>query len=97
MGLFSWHNSQYSLRFFRSFYQILENERLLLVLLDQDRAVIYLERLVEMDMAIERNRHAKSLSREKLGNEVLFAFDEAKRALAVCSSTKVYDYWLKRA
>jgi hypothetical protein len=92
MGLFSWHHSQYNLPFFRSLYQILENERLLLVLLDQDRAVIYLERLLEMDVAIRRNRYAKCLSREKLGNDVLFAFDETKRALAVCSSTKVHDY-----
>ena len=88
---------RYTLQLSYSFYQILENEKLLLVLLDGDRVTIFLARLPEMDMAIERNRHAKSLSREKLGNEVLFAFDEAKRALAVCSSTKVYDYWLKRA
>jgi hypothetical protein len=91
MSLFSRHHSQYSLRCLCSFYQILEYEKLLLILLDQDRMVIYLERLIEMDVAIQRNRPVKGLSREKLGNDVLFAFDETQRALAVCASTKVSD------
>ncbi|KAI0250873.1 hypothetical protein BJV78DRAFT_1393001 [Lactifluus subvellereus] len=72
-----------------AFYQILENEKLLLVLLDGDRVTIFLARLPEMDMAIERNRPAKSLNREKLGEDILFAFDERKRTLAVCASSKL--------
>jgi len=68
---------------FCSFYQ------LLLVLLDRDRAAIYLERLPVMNAAIWRDRPTKSLNREKLGEEALFAFDEANRSLAVCSSSKL--------
>ena len=80
-------------RRFRSFYQVLENERLLLVFLDLDggdKVSIYLERLPEMSLAIKRRRVVKSLKRERLGERVLFAFDERKRALAVCASAKVF-------
>ncbi len=42
-----------------------------------------------MDMAIERHRPVKVLNREKLEQDILFAFDETKRALAVCAPTKV--------
>ena len=73
-----------------SFYQLLENEKILLVLLDRDRVAIYLDRLPTINAAIRRDRHIKSLSREKLGDDVLFAFDEGKRSLAVCASSKVY-------
>ncbi len=74
---------------FPSFHQILENEKLLLVLLDRDRVIIYLDRLPEMDIVIQRERPIKCLNREKLGEHALFAFDETKRALAVCAQTKV--------
>jgi hypothetical protein len=40
-------------------------------------------------MAIQRGKAIKSLSRDKLGRGVLFSFDESKRTLAVCASTKV--------
>ena len=62
---------------------------LLLILVDQVRVTIYLERLLAMDMAIQRRRAVKVLSREKLEHDVLFAFDETTRALAVCAPTKV--------
>lgn len=74
----------------RSFYHLVENEKILLVLLDRDRVAIYLDRLPAINAAILRDRHIKSLSREKLGEDVLFAFDEARRSLAVCASSKVY-------
>jgi len=74
---------------FRRFYQILEHGTLLLVLLDRNRVSIYLDRPHAMDMAIQRDSPIKSLNREKLGEDVLFAFDETKRSLAVCASTKV--------
>jgi hypothetical protein len=41
-----------------------------------------------MNMAIQ-DKPIKILKREKLGQDVLFAFDETKRALAVCASIKV--------
>ena len=72
-----------------SFHRLLENERLLLVLADRDKHAIYLESLAGMDAAIQRARPVKTLNRDKMGEEVLFAYDEAKRTLAVCASAKV--------
>ncbi|KAI9437151.1 hypothetical protein H4582DRAFT_2058133 [Lactarius indigo] len=72
-----------------AFYQLLENEKLLLVLANRDRFLVYLERLPVLDIAIQRGRPIKSLNRDKLGRGVLFAFDETKRTLAVCASTKL--------
>lgn len=73
-----------------AFCQVLENEKLLLILVDQVRVTIYLERLPAMDMAIQRHRPVKVLNREKLGEDILFAFDETTRALAVCAPTKLH-------
>jgi hypothetical protein len=42
-----------------------------------------------MDAAIQRARAIKTFNRDKLGEGVLFAYDEAKRTLAVCASAKV--------
>jgi len=77
---------------FLSFYQLLENEKLLLVLANRDKFLVYLERLPVLDMAIQRGKPIKSLNRDKLGRGVLFAFDETKRTLAVCASTKVLHH-----
>jgi hypothetical protein len=74
---------------FSSFCQLLEGEKLLLILVDQVKVTIYLERLPAMDVAIQRRRPVKVLNREKLEQDVLFAFDETTRALAVCAPTKV--------
>jgi hypothetical protein len=57
--------------------------------MDQVRVTIYLERLSSMDVAIGRRRPVKVLSREKLEQDILFAYDESKRTLAVCAPTKV--------
>jgi len=70
-----------------SFCQILEKEKILVVLRDQNKVYIYLERLSTIGMDIQRNTPVKSLQR--LGEDVLFAFDETTRALAVCASKKV--------
>jgi hypothetical protein len=74
---------------FSRFCQLLNGEKLLLILVDQVRVTIYLERLAAMDMAIQRRRPVKALNREKLEQDVLFAFDETTRSLAVCAPTKV--------
>lgn len=42
-----------------------------------------------MEFAIQQERQIKYLNREKLGEGVLFAFDETNRALVVCAPTKV--------
>ena len=72
-----------------SFQRLLENGKLLLVLADRDRHSIYLETLSGMDAAIKRGKATKPLNRDKVGEDVLFAYDEAKRMLTVCASAKV--------
>ena len=74
---------------FVSFHNLVENERFLLILADRDKHAIYLERLTEMDAAIQRAKAIKTLNRDKVGENVLFAYDEGKRMLAVCASAKV--------
>ena len=72
-----------------SFHRLLENERLLLVVADRDKHAIYLESLAGVDAAIQRARPIKTLNRDKMGEEVLFTYDEVKQTLAVCASAKV--------
>jgi hypothetical protein len=86
------HRSRCALRQFRRFHQILENGKLLLILLNRERISIYIDHLHAMDLAIRRERPIKNLNRKKLGDDVLFAFDESKRSLAVCASTKVFFF-----
>jgi hypothetical protein len=68
---------------------LLGNERLLLVLADRDNYALYLEHLSEMDAAIQRAKAIRSLNRDKIGEDVLFAYDEVKRMLVVCAPAKV--------
>lgn len=68
---------------------LLENERILLILADQDNYSIYLEHLPALDAAIRRGKAIKTLSRRKVGEDVLFTYDEVKRMLAMCFSAKV--------
>ena len=42
-----------------------------------------------MDGAIQRGKAIKTLNRDKVGEDALFAYDEAKRMLTVCASAKV--------
>lgn len=76
-------------KFLFSFCQILENEKFLLILVDQEKVFIYFDRLPAISAAIQRGQPIKRLNRERVGQDVLFAFDETKRALAVCASKKV--------
>ena len=75
--------------YFFSYYRLLENEKFLIVLSNRDAFFVFLERLPVLDMAIQHGKSIKSLNRDKLGQDVLFSFDESKRVLAVCASTKV--------
>ncbi|KAH9014400.1 hypothetical protein EDB85DRAFT_2214278 [Lactarius pseudohatsudake] len=80
-------NAQLSSRFYVpigldiAFHHLLENEKLLLVLVDREKFSIYLARPAAMDAAI-RGHPIKTLNRDKLGlggdSDALFAFDEAK-------------------
>lgn len=79
-----------------SFCQILENEKLLLVLVDWEKIFIYLDLLPAVDAAIRESRTIKTLDREKLGQDFLFAYDETRRTLAVCASKTVCRCHLRR-
>jgi hypothetical protein len=69
--------------------QLLEGEKLLLVVADRaGNLSVYLDRLEGMDGTIVRCR-GKPLNREKIGQEFLLAYDESKKMLAVVSSDKV--------
>jgi hypothetical protein len=50
---------------------------------------IYLEHLPAVDAAIQRGKAIKTLNRDKVGEDVLFAYDEVRRMLAMCFPTKV--------
>ncbi|KAI9460706.1 hypothetical protein F5148DRAFT_1276740 [Russula earlei] len=71
---------------------LLANRRLLIVLADRDKYAIYLEPLSEMDAAIQRAKPIKPLNRDKVGEDLLFAYDETKRLLAVCAPAKMQLY-----
>ncbi|KAF8122279.1 hypothetical protein EV363DRAFT_1274846 [Boletus edulis] len=69
--------------------QLLEGERLLLVIADRvGNLSVYLDRLEGIDGAIARRR-GKALNREKIGHDFLLAYDESKKTLAVVSSDKL--------
>ncbi len=42
-----------------------------------------------MDASIQLDKAIKTLNRNKVGEDVLFAYDETKRMVAVCASAKV--------
>lgn len=50
---------------------------------------IYFEELSCLSGAISRKAHRKVLSRDKMGDNLSFAYDEGKRLLAVCNSSHV--------
>jgi hypothetical protein len=49
-----------------------------------------------VDAAVRESRPIKTLNREKLGQYVLFAYDEMKRTLAVCASKRARRCHLRR-
>jgi hypothetical protein len=51
--------------------------------------MIYLESLQVIGAAILRDAHKKVLHRDKLGDHVLFAYNETKRMLAVLAKLQV--------
>ncbi|EED81269.1 predicted protein [Postia placenta Mad-698-R] len=68
-----------------SHIQALPNNRCLLIVDDRRSTVkVYLEPLLSLAHALEHhNAEKKLLSREKIGEQCIFAFNEAKRMLAV--------------
>jgi hypothetical protein len=71
--------------------QLLEKNKLLLVVDDRTgNFLVFLEELSAIEGAIIRQRHKKLLNRDKIGQDFVLAFDETRRMLAVCASTKVF-------
>ncbi|KIO11023.1 hypothetical protein M404DRAFT_20554 [Pisolithus tinctorius Marx 270] len=69
--------------------QLLEGEKLLLIVLDRvGNLMVYLDRLTAIDAIISQGR-GKSLNREKIGQDFVLAFDESKRMLSIVSSDKL--------
>jgi hypothetical protein len=73
---------------------LLPKEKCLLVVNDNQKYIsVYLEGIVGMDGALKRDRgYKKRIPVEKVGVDVLISYDETKRMLAVCGSTKVRAY-----
>lgn len=69
--------------------QLLENEKLLLIVDDHhDGILVYLDSQQGIKTAVDRPPQ-KSLHRSKIGEACTFTFDEMRRTLAICETTKV--------
>ncbi|KAF7309973.1 VWFA domain-containing protein [Mycena indigotica] len=71
--------------------QLLEKERLLMVLVDTERLCIYHEPLSAIHHAISRGRDGakRAIYRDKIGRDVIVAYDEQKKMLSVCSASNL--------
>jgi hypothetical protein len=75
---------------------LLEGDRILVCLVDsQGNVKIYLEKLSHIDAAIKNKSHVKLLHQDHIGQTCLFAFDEAKRMLAVYASIRVCPFFFE--
>jgi hypothetical protein len=69
--------------------QLLENEKILLIVDDHSGGIlVYLDSQQNIHTAVQHPPR-KSLHRSKIGDDCIFAFDEARRTLAVCETGKV--------
>ncbi|TFY70647.1 hypothetical protein EVG20_g2357 [Dentipellis fragilis] len=74
------------------YVQLLENNRVLVILITRNglgEVEIYLEDPAFINSAISKGKAKKKFHTEKIGDGILFAFDESKRNLAVCGSSKL--------
>ncbi len=73
-----------------SFIQILEGNKCLLIIDDhtrhQERLLVFLEDLNDLDASVGRGRAKKTLFCDKIGHDVTIAYDERKRYLAICGT-----------
>ncbi|TFY70646.1 hypothetical protein EVG20_g2356 [Dentipellis fragilis] len=72
--------------------QLLESNRVLVILISRgvvEEIEIYLEDSAAIKDSIDRRRHKKKFHASKIGDGVIFAFDESKRILAVCGTSKL--------
>ena len=72
-----------------SLLQLLENDKLLLIVDDHNGGIlVYLDSQQYINAAVSRPAR-KIFHRSKIGEACTFAFDEARRTLAICETTKV--------
>jgi hypothetical protein len=71
--------------------QILDGGKLLLIIEDSEVLCVYLDSPAALDHALSRGRSSakRTLHRDKIGSDVILAYDEQKRMLSVCASSKV--------
>ncbi|KAA1477853.1 hypothetical protein DENSPDRAFT_787266 [Dentipellis sp. KUC8613] len=72
--------------------QLLESNRVLVILIGRgsdEEIEIYLEDTATIKHSIDRRRHKKKFHVSKIGDGVIFAFNETKRILAVCGTSKL--------
>ena len=70
-----------------SYAHLLPQSRALLVTRDHTgEGRVYLSSITNLQSAIQGKRPAKELKRDKIGENFLLAYDEAKRILAICGS-----------
>ena len=69
--------------------QLLENDKLLLIVDDHSGGMlVYLDSQQSINTAVSRPPR-KNLHRSKIGEVCIFTFDESRRTLTVCETTKV--------
>ncbi|KAF8549818.1 hypothetical protein OG21DRAFT_542691 [Imleria badia] len=83
------YSFQLPLGFSVSHSQLLEGDRLFLVLIDRNSNLhLHLDHLNNIENSVGRER-GKLLNRDKIGDEFLLAFDESQAMLALISSEKL--------
>lgn len=69
--------------------QLLPESMILLILDDGKEIAIYLDSLTNISNSVNSKRTRKIIHHEKIGNDVVPAFDEGRRLLALFSANKV--------
>lgn len=69
--------------------QLLANDRILLLIDQDEKYALYLDSLFSIGDALQHGRQKKLLYKDKLGGEILLTFDETKRLLVLCAPQKV--------
>ena len=72
--------------------QLLGNDKILLIVNDcNNNILVYLDSQQTIGAAVSRPPR-KNLHRSKIGEACMFVFDEARRMLAICETTKVESF-----
>ncbi|KAJ7117660.1 hypothetical protein C8R44DRAFT_791229 [Mycena epipterygia] len=74
--------------------QLLDGGKLLLIIEDPEHLYVFLDHPVNLDHAISRGQPSakRFLHRDKIGKDVILAYDEQKRMLSLCATSKLLLY-----